>query len=350
MAASSRSRLSKVWPGAAALLAVVAAGLGIVAYRATRPVDRPLVRLNVDLGKDAEQALRTSVILSPDGTRIVYTAKAAGGLWQLYSRRLDQATATLLASDMNPDLEPFFSPNGEWIAFWSQENKIVKVPAQGGEPTTIGATRPNFYGASCSDDDNIIIGSRSGLWRIPARGGAAELVKGTAGLMEFPQVLPGSRTVLVVSGTPVGATFDAWDIEVVQLATGEKKNLVHGGYSPHYLPTSGQTGYLGYVRAGALYGVGFDPRSLTLLGKPTPLLNDVAADNSLADGGGGGQFAFSNNGTFVYLRGNGQDATYPISWLDASGNVTTVVVQPGAYGSPRVSPDGKLAAYIGGQQ
>jgi serine/threonine-protein kinase len=134
------------------------------------------------------------------------------------------------------------------------------------------------------------------------------------------------------------------DIDVVQLATGEKKNLVHGGYSPHYLPTSGQTGHLVYVREGTLYGVGFDPRSLALLGTPTPLLTDVAASNELLTRGG--QFAFSNNGTFVYLSGKSQDAAYPISWLDASGKVTTVVTQVGAYGSPRVSPDGKHLAYI----
>ncbi len=344
-APTKKSRLGWVaWTVAGVLgMAAVAAGFGW--WRATQPVDRPLIRLNVDLGKDAERALRISAILSPDGTRIVYTSKAPGGLLQLYTRRLDQLTTTLLWSEMGLDLDPFFSPNGEWIAFWNFENKIVKVPAQGGEPIPLGSVPPNFQGASWGDDDNIILGSANGLWRMPARGGAAELVKGTAGTMEFPQVLPGSQTVLVVSVTNSGTTFDAADIDVVQLATGEKKNLVHGGYWPRYLPTSGQTGHLVYVRAGALYGVGFDPRSLMLLGKPTPLLNDVAASASLTNGGG--QFTFSNNGTFVYLSGsNAQDTTYPISWLDASGKVTTVVAQPGAYGSPRVSPDGKLLAYI----
>ena len=43
--------------------------------------------------------------------------------------------------------------------------------------------------------------------------------------------------------------------------------------------------------------------------------------------------------------GQAQDVAYPISWLDASGTITTVVAQLGTYGSPRVSPDGELLAY-----
>jgi eukaryotic-like serine/threonine-protein kinase len=342
--AVQKSRLGWVtWTVAGVLgMAAVAAGFGW--WRATQPVDRPLIRLSVDLGKDAERDDHVSAILSPDGTRVVYTARGAAGFRELYTRRLDQPTATLLASGTRLEYEPFFSPKGDWVGYWSLHSNIVKVPAQGGEPITLGATPQNFQGASWGDDDNIILGSNTGLWRMPARGGAAEFVKGTAGEKIDPQVLPGAQAVLVNTGTPSGGTLDAFDIDVVQLATGEKKNLVHGGYWPHYLPTSGQTGHLVYVRAGALYGVGFDPRSLTLLGTPTPLLNDVAANSALLNGGG--QIAFSHTGTVVYLSGKAQDATYPISWLDASGKVTTVVAQPGAYGSPRVSPDGKHLVYI----
>ena len=67
----------------------------------------------------------------------------------------------------------------------------------------------------------------------------------------------------------------------------------------------------------------------TLSGTPTQLLNDVAADSALV--AVSGQFAFSNTGTFVYLSGKSQDPTYPIFWLDASGKVTPVVLQPGTY-------------------
>ena len=40
------------WIAVAAVLAIVAAGLGIVAYRATRPQEKSAVRLDIDLGPD----------------------------------------------------------------------------------------------------------------------------------------------------------------------------------------------------------------------------------------------------------------------------------------------------------
>ena len=57
------SRLGKVAWIAAGVLAVAAVGLGVVAYRATRPVElKPLVRLEVDLGTDASAILARKVL------------------------------------------------------------------------------------------------------------------------------------------------------------------------------------------------------------------------------------------------------------------------------------------------
>jgi len=327
---------------AAGVLAAVIAIARWAPWRTPEPQDRPLIRLSVDLGPDADRDVRVSAVLSPDGSRIVYTAKGPAGFHQLYTRRLDQPAATLLTPEVVRQTNPVFSPNSEWVAYWNG-SKLMKAPAQGGDPVAIGATPTRFLGASWGDDDNIVMGSEMGLWRMPARGGAPEQVKGTSGIMAWPHVLPGSQAVLIESSPAGVSTADGDNVDVVQLDTGEKKSLVNGGYWPRYLPTSANTGHLVYLREGSLYGAGFDPRSLTLLNTPTRLLNDVTSDNSLI--ATGGQFAFSNNGTFLYLSGKPQDATYAISWLDASGRVTPVVAQPGAYGSPRVSPDGKLLAY-----
>jgi serine/threonine-protein kinase len=50
-----------------AVLAILAAGLSWALWRATRPIERPLIRLNVDLGSDALAGLNTTVAISPDG-------------------------------------------------------------------------------------------------------------------------------------------------------------------------------------------------------------------------------------------------------------------------------------------
>ena len=111
------------------LLLAVAAALAMIAviaswswWQSTRPVDRPLVRLDVDLGPDVSlgSAVGIDEIISPDGTRIVYLSKN-----RLFTRRLDQPNATELAGTQGASA-PFFSPDGLWVAF-SAQGKLQKI-------------------------------------------------------------------------------------------------------------------------------------------------------------------------------------------------------------------------------
>src|SRR5262245_52662632 len=78
------------WAVAATALATTAAAMWS-SWRADKPMDRPLVRLDVDLGADvslpAPASLGSSVVISPDGTRLAY---ASGSPTRLFIRRLDQ--------------------------------------------------------------------------------------------------------------------------------------------------------------------------------------------------------------------------------------------------------------------
>ena len=95
-------------------------------------------------------------------------------------------------------------------------------------------------------------------------------------------------------------TLEDLSIDVLVFETGESKTLLNGGTWPRYLATSGRSGHLLYMHEGTLSGVAFDPARLESP-QPTPLLEDVAASSRTDDGGG--QFAFSETGTFVYLSG-----------------------------------------------
>ena len=328
----------------AAVALVVAGVLGWKLWSTPPTPDRPLTRLSVDLGPEAQRHPRVSVLISPDGTRIVYTAKAAGGLFQLMTRRLDQSNATVLVATPTLDFEPFFSPDSQWVGFWfPAASQIMKVPAQGGAAVPLGTTPGAVFGASWGDDNNILFGAAAGgLWRLPASGGTPQQL--ATGSHAFPQFLPGSKAALLNTRTAAGYDFNVFNIDVLQFDTGTRKTLIRGGYWPRYLPTSGTTGHLLYMQAGALYGVGFDPGKLELVGTPTVLLDDVAADPAFV--GGGGQFDVSKTGTFVYLSGKMQGTSYPISWLDTSGKTAPLLSTSGNYAVPRLSPDGKRMAYL----
>jgi hypothetical protein len=118
--APSRSRFGWMPWVAAAVAVLVAGALGFELWRASQPVDRPLVRLDVDLGADvslypltgAGSVPGSTVAISPDGMRLAYVSATEA---KLFTRRLDQSKATEL-----PGAEgwaPFFSADSQWIGF-----------------------------------------------------------------------------------------------------------------------------------------------------------------------------------------------------------------------------------------
>src|SRR6185295_8612738 len=111
--------------------------LGWELWSATRPVAHPLTRLSVDLGPDAVRGPQLTVAVSPDGTRIAYSARSNQGTIQLFTRRLDQVQAAAVAGSESISLVPFFSPDGEWIGFFSSDS-VKKASTQGGGSITLG--------------------------------------------------------------------------------------------------------------------------------------------------------------------------------------------------------------------
>jgi serine/threonine-protein kinase len=322
----------------AAILIAVVAGVGW--YRATRlPELKPLVRLDVDLGADVSlgSIAGTDTIISPDGTRLVYVSQG-----KLFTRKMDQPKAVELAGKEGA-LAPFFSPDGQWVAFFGN-GELKKISVEGGAAVAL-CSAPNPRGGSWGEDGNIIaaLTTFGGLSLIPAAGGTptpvAELAPGEA-THSWPQILPGGKAVVFTSSTSTNA-FDGANIEVVSLADHRRKTLERGGTYGRYLPGSNGTGYLVYVNKGTLFAVPFDPGKLEVRGAPSPVLEEVAysAQN------GSAQFDFSRNGTLVYRGGGAAGASLVTAqWLDAAGKTQPLLAKPGVYLRPRLSPDGQRLA------
>ncbi|MFQ5816790.1 MAG: hypothetical protein ACE5H2_02390 [Terriglobia bacterium] len=264
----------------------------------------------------------------------------SGGTRKLYIRPLDQLEATLL-SGTEGARNPFFSPDGRWVAFFTN-NALKKVSVTGGAPLTLCETQ-NSRGGTWGPDDTIVFASHvtAGLSRIPAAGGTPEEITTRSEgerSHRWPHFLPNGEAVLFIA-QDAGAAYDDASIEALVLRTGERKVLHEGGTYPRYLPS----GHLVYVREATLFAVPFDPERLEITGQPAPVLEGVLSRGTGA-GNGGAQYAFSPIGTLVYLSGTASSSVYSLVRADRAGKATPLSDDKRFYGDPRLSPDGRRVA------
>ena len=333
---TTSNRISWVVAG---LLAVIAAAALALLWRAPRPTSQPLVRLSVELPELAlmpeEMQPGASVVLSPDGKRIVYTGRGADGMFRLYTRPLDQEQATTLAGSEGA-YGPFFSPDGQAVGFFAG-GKLKKTSAERGGVVVL-CDASQGIGGSWGEDGNIIAalnGFDGILSRIPSGGGTVEPVKELKPerkeYKRWPQVLPGAQVVLFTAmHIDGGAT-----IEAQSLRTGERKILMRGVTYGRYVPT----GHLLYLHQGTLYAAPMDVKRLELTGPAVPVVEEVLSSASY----GFAQADFSRSGTLVYVRG--KPARQTLVWLDSTGHTQTLRATATEYnGTIRFSPDGKRLA------
>ncbi|MBV8906376.1 MAG: protein kinase, partial [Acidobacteriia bacterium] len=337
---------TRKWMIASLLLAITAiAGLW-TAWRTSHAgaAGHPLTRVSVDLGPEAIRGISFTAEISPDGRRLVFLTRGANGRPQLATRLLDQDQPTLLPGTEN-GVDPFFSPDGEWIGFFSGR-QMKKISVHGGAPMTL-CTAGDARGASWGEDGYIVaaVNSLASLVRVPEAGGSPQAISVLAvgeGSHRWPQILPGGRVLFIATAFNIGSGNGR--IEVLTLKTGQVKILPQIGYGARYVPT----GHLVYVHQGIMYGVRFDLDTLETRGTSRPLLEDVSANPMT----GGGQFSFSgpasNPDLLVYLAGRGPAVQWQLMWLESSGKMQSLKAEPGVYTNPRISPDGRKLAVLNG--
>ena len=110
----------------AAMAGVLVSGLAV--WSMLRPGPPPVTRSTLLLPDDVtvQRQASSSVALSPDGTRVVYATADEG----LYLRALDDLEAQPV-SGTEGGHTPFFSPDGQWIGFFTNE-ALKKVAVGGG--------------------------------------------------------------------------------------------------------------------------------------------------------------------------------------------------------------------------
>ena len=180
---------------AAALLISVITGVAVRSVMYREPTPRPVVRFSLPLppGVSLTGVVRHALALSPDGTRLVYSANE-----QLYVRAMDETEATPVRGTEGAET-PFFSPDGERIGFYSG-GQLKKVAISGGAPVRVcEAGTP--WGARWEADDTIVFGQTSGIMQVSADGGNARGSHFAGGRgRPWPADVAGRRTALYARG------------------------------------------------------------------------------------------------------------------------------------------------------
>jgi len=354
----------------------------------SNPVSRfPLI---LEEGLDFTETENSSLDISRDGSRIVYEADN-----RIWIRDLDEVMPRQvqgIAPEERPTY-PVFSPDGQSLLYFADRDlQLRKISAIGGTPITLTESLGDDpQGLSWNDGGIILFGGADGsIYHVSANGGPVDvLIAAESGEeLNAASLLPGGEWVLFSRTTARGAgRWDAAEIMVQSLGSGERRSLWQSGSEPRYV----HPGYLVYALDDDLFAVSFDPHTLSVSGGQVPVIAGVQRGTDPTNDSGTANYAVSENGTLVYVEdlqipegnalvwanGSGQDEALPLPQdtikLDAvvspdGSRIAMTIFEPGsasediwvwsaisgtltrltfdqASNTPRWTPDGSRIAY-----
>jgi serine/threonine protein kinase/Tol biopolymer transport system component len=321
----TKLRMMLPWVAAVFLLGLIIAGVAVWKLKPTETLQVMRFEYELPEGQEFSALGMPALAVSPDGKQFVYSTTNG-----LYIRSVDELTAKLIAGTAGRTQQPFFSPDGKSIGYFSvADRQLKKIAISGGAPVTLCAVT-QLLGAWWSADNTIVYGQLPGdMMKISGNGGTPQpLVKMKAELPVFPQILPDGKSVLYTSA----ASTSQMRVMVQSPKSGEPKELFAGGFA-RYLPT----GHIIYRLPdnNNLFAVAFDADKLEVKGGPVPIVEGMR------------QVAVSDAGTLVYIPGTTSTAIQAgrtLVWVDRDGKEEPLGAPPDQYIFPRISPDGTRVA------
>jgi serine/threonine-protein kinase len=322
---SSRAR----WLWAAGLIAISGTAGWMLRPNQTRGA-APVTRFTVPVpaGHDMVGFL-PNLAVSNDGRALAYFLEGT-----LYLRRLERDVAQPLAK-FTTGCCPKFSRDGQSVLVQTYApfgTSVWSVPVGGGSMVNL-ASRPI--------DEDLVSGSwtQPGLFR--RRAGDTTWTNitaldsgGVSAAHLWPQLLDGGRLVLFSMMGPSMMWNDA-SIVLQDLKTGERTTIATGATYGRYVPT----GHMVYIRAdGTMEALPFNLRRRRVMGSAFTVAEGVRTGYW----GGAGEFAISEAGTFVFVRGSSWQQ-HQLTWVDREGKVLGHVGPPVTAEGIRLSPDERYA-------
>ncbi len=310
------------------LLAIVASAAA-TAWIDSRSAEQPVTvkfEFSAGSGLPLGGTIGSNVAVSPDGLLIVYSAVDSLGRRRLFARALGEAATTVLPG-AEGGATPFFSPDGLWLGF-ARGNQLFKMPVEGGTPTPLAGVS-SLRGGSWGPR-GIVVSSGSRLKLVPVDGGTpGPLAPGDTTRGFWPVVLPGGRFVVHAS-----ILLDNGQLRITDLSTGRTADVgVEGSY-----PVGIAGNDLVFARQdGALMAAPFDSRAGRVTGSARVVVPDVLTNRATGES----KVGLSLNGTLTYLTGT---SLVQVVESDLRGGMRQLPMPPGAFRSPRYSPDGRRLA------
>jgi Tol biopolymer transport system component len=329
-----RPRRDLVWLLALAILA------GVAAFALLRGVTKSSSVLRASILLPGSHTLEWAggfPALSPDGSRLALVAPDARGIPVLWIRNIAAAEAKLL-----PDTEragfPFWSPDGTQLGFFA-DRKLKKIDLSAGGKPEVLLDESSARGGSWAPDGTILFtpGLNSPILRVPASGGSPQSVtqldqsRGEIS-HRFPSFLPDGKHFLYF----IRATDDEVSgVYVGVVGSFEKKQVLRDTSNAIFA-----NGYLLFARGEELFAQRFDPKTMSIAGEP----RQVAAGVNYVRAYDGAEVTASGNGILAF--GPQFAPLSKLTWLDRNGAEVGTLGQPGYFRSARISPDGRMIAYL----
>jgi len=337
---NTRTMLRLLLP-VAAVVAVVTFGLTrwLGSSRGTTGGRSAHVSITLPEGYELGASNLNPVAISHDGARVAYVGQKDGKN-RIFVRALEEPEARPLDGTEGGDA-PFFSPDGQWIGFFSG-SKLRKIAVSGAALQPL-ADAPFHRGGDWGDDGFIYFAPTNigGIWRVPEGGGAATPVTEldtVAGEVShrWPHRIAGTKTLLFAAWT--GPGDDEHNVAAQTMGAPEHALLAKGADAPQYVVN---TRLLLYTHRGQLFTVPWRP-SEAGLGKVVPV-TALERPNDGIGNEGSGNYAVSDDGTLAYISSGGSYNKQRLVWVGRAGVSTPLPLPERAYENVALSPDGSRA-------
>lgn len=336
----TRTRLAWALHAATAAVAVLAT-VGFMAWR-TEPAR--IVRSSL-LPPDKTQYVATlgAMALSPDGRRIAFVARDAGGKDMLWVRALDALTAQPLAGTEGAS-HPFWSPDSRFLGFFSS-GKLRKIDANGGPPQAL-CDAANGRGAAWSPNGTIVFtpSTTDVLYKVSQAGGAPTAVtEFDPNISEVSHRHPsflsdGVHFLFLVEARPdTEGSQEGFLLFAGSTESKERKRLVATSASARFA----KSGHVLFLRDRTLLAQRIDEGRLELVGDAVPVAENLTRTSRWE-----APFSVSDDGRLAFLAGAASELSQLV-WMDRDGRDLELVGKPADYRSVAVSHDGRrIAAHL----